>query len=277
MILLENDNIDLDAIAESGQCFRWHPIDGGYRVIAFEKVLHLFQRPGENKIHLDCSPEEYEHVWKKYLDLDTDYHEIINCIPDDDVYLKTAAECGCGIRILRQDPWETLVTFLLSQRKNIPAIKQAVEKICRSCGRYLGEEDGTPLYTFPSPCELASMSLEQLLGCSLGYRAKYIQATSNLFSNGSVSMEKLNDLSDSELFDALCSFYGVGKKIALCTMLFGFHRMDAFPVDVWMNKVSEKRYGGAIPMERYSPWGGVMQQYMFAYERKLAVRKADEV
>ncbi len=269
MVQIRNDNLDLTAIADSGQCFRWARTETGYRIIAFGKVLHISEK--DNNIILDCSETEFNEVWKDYLDLDTDYSYIIGCIPETDMYLKAAAECGSGIRILRQDPWETLITFIISQRKNIPAIKQAVEKICAAAGKLICEENGDRLYAFPSPDELASLSLEDLTKCSLGYRAKYIQATADAFANGGASTETLSHLSDDELFSALCSFYGVGKKVALCTMLFGFHRMDSFPVDVWMNRVAENRYSGEIPMEHYSPWGGVMQQYMFAYERKLAL------
>ena len=266
MVRISNKNLDLDSIAESGQCFRWKKTADGYRVIAFGRILNMAPVPQEPFIELDCTGQEYDRIWKDYLDMDTDYAGIIRCVPDEDLYLKEAAACGSGIRILRQDPWETLITFLISQRKNIPAIKQAVEKICAAAGTKIGED----LYAFPDPEQLASLSLEDLKGCSLGYRAQYIQSTADAFARGAASVEKLSAMPDEELFQALCSFYGVGKKIALCTMLFGFHRMDSFPMDVWMNRVAERRYGGEIPMERYSPWGGVMQQYMFAYERKLA-------
>lgn len=271
MVRFKNDNLDLTAIADSGQCFRWKETEDGYRVIAFGKVLYISSDPETKEICLDCSEQEFEEIWREYLDIDTDYAEIIGRIPETDLYLKAAAECGCGIRILRQDPWETLITFIISQRKNIPAIKQAVEKICAAAGQPIGCCKGEKLYAFPFPAELASLSLEDLTKCSLGYRAKYIQATADAFANGGASTEALAAMSDDDLFNALCSFYGVGKKVAFCTMLFGFHRMDSFPMDVWMNRVAEKRYSGEIPMEHYSPWGGVMQQYMFAYERKLAM------
>ena len=270
MVCFRNENLDLNAIADSGQCFRWKKTDSGYRIIALGKILHIEEDYGNNEIRLHCTEQEFEELWKEYLDLGTDYGEIIKRIPETDAYLNAAAECGCGIRILKQDPWETLITFIISQRKNIPAIKQAVEKICASAGQYIGEENGEKLYAFPSPYELSALTLEDLTKCSLGYRAKYIQATADAFASGKASTDVMSAMSDEDLFNALCSFYGVGKKVAFCTMLFGFHRMDSFPMDVWMNRVAENRYAGEIPMEQYSPWGGVMQQYMFAYERKLA-------
>lgn len=275
MVQISNNNLDLTAIADSGQCFRWKRLGAGYRVIAFGRVLHVSEDKINNAVFLDCTDTEFNEVWRNYLDLETDYSSIIKQIPDSDLYLKAAADCGSGIRILRQDPWETLITFIISQRKNIPAIKQAVEKICVAAGKHIGKEGEEDLYAFPSPAELASLSLDDLTRCSLGYRAKYIQANADAFANGGASTETMSHLTDDELFSTLCSFYGVGKKVALCTMLFGFHRMDSFPVDVWMNRVAENRYAGEIPMERYSPWGGVMQQYMFAYERKLALENND--
>lgn len=275
MVRFKNNNLDLTEIADSGQCFRWKKTEKRYRIIAFGKVLHIEKDPETGEICLDCTDSEFDEIWKDYLDLDTDYSAIIERIPETDMYLKAAAECGCGIRILRQDPWETLITFIISQRKNIPAIKQAVEKICASAGQYIGDEDGEKLYSFPSPEELAALTLDDLTKCSLGYRAKYIEATADAFANDRASIDVLSALNDDDLFNALCSFYGVGKKVAFCTMLFGFHRMDSFPMDVWMNRVAEKRYAGEIPMEHYSPWGGVMQQYMFAYERKLALDGKD--
>ncbi|MBR3355940.1 MAG: hypothetical protein IKG47_11430, partial [Oscillospiraceae bacterium] len=184
MVQIKNKNLDLTAIADSGQCFRWKRTEAGYRVIAFGRVLHMCEDKSNNEITLDCSEAEFNEVWKEYLDLDTDYSYIIRQIPESDLYLKAAAECGSGIRILRQDPWETLITFIISQRKNIPAIKQAVEKICVAAGKYIGENGEDDLYAFPSPEELASLSLDDLTKCSLGYRAKYIQATADAFANG---------------------------------------------------------------------------------------------
>lgn len=270
MITIQTACLSLDAIYDSGQCFRWTPREGGYRIAARDKILRACQ--ARDSILLYCSPEEYESIWKAYFDIDTDYPSIIRAIPENDSYLQAAAAYGQGIRILRQDPWETLITFILSQRKNIPAIRQAVEKLCAAAGRIIGEDQGEPMYSFPSPEEILCLRMDELRACGLGYRAEYVRRTAEAWRREGFSAESFSQLSDEALLAALRGFYGVGKKIALCTMLFGFHRMNAFPIDVWMQRVGA-RYPNGIPTEAYAPWGGVMQQYMFAYERYLAAEE----
>jgi N-glycosylase/DNA lyase len=281
---LELKQFDLEQIADSGQCFRWTRIledeTGGatsdiesgkikYRIIAFGKILNIEQDMTSGIVTMDCSDTDFDNIWKDYFDLDTDYGKIIDRIPEDDSYLKRAAS-GCdGIRIIRQDPWETLITFIISQRKNIPAIKASVEKICKAAGSVIGEADGEKLYAFPTPEQLSSLSMDDLNACSLGYRAQYIYKAARAAVDGVVDLDKWKSLGDEELFDKLCSLYGVGKKVANCTMLFGFYRLDSFPIDVWMNKIQDKYYPEGFPIEAYRPYGGVMQQYMFAYERSI--------
>ena len=272
MITVQTKCLSLDTIYESGQCFRWTPCGAGYRIAAKNRILHAYQDDAQGSLRLDCTPEEFEACWKAYFDLDTNYAAIIRRIPENDGYLKNAAAYGQGIRILRQEPWETLITFILSQRKNIPAIRQTVEKLCAAGGRVIGEDEGEPIYAFPTPEEILVMTPDALKACGLGYRAEYVRRTAEDFCQKGIRAENYFDLDDEALLAALCCFYGVGKKIALCTMLFGFHRMNAFPVDVWMQKVGA-RYPGGFPTESYAPWGGVMQQYMFAYERYLAAEE----
>ena len=265
---LHADHLRLDAIADSGQCFRWQPLGEGYRIIASGRVLHASQRG--DRVTLSCTRRAFDAFWRGYLDLDTDYGAIIAAIPPRDAYLRAAAAHGGGIRILRQEAWETLITFILSQRKSIPAIRQGVERLCAAAGRAIGRENGETLHAFPTPAELSALTEEDLRACGLGYRAPYVRRAAQAFARGEMDMAALSALPDEELQAALCGLYGVGRKIALCTMLFGFHRLNAFPVDVWMEKVARFRYPGGIPLADYAPWGGVMQQYMFAYERALA-------
>lgn len=267
MITVEARNISLSAIAQSGQCFRWHPDGDGFRIIFQGRVLRARQSGEEALLSFSCDEEEWEHVWRPYLDWDTDYAEIISSIPRDDVFLTAAAAYGQGIRILRQDPWETLITFILSQRKSIPAIQKAVEKLCEAAGDRIPGEEG--LFSFPGPGKIYSLGEAGLLSCGLGYRAPYAMKTAEAFLSGKMSVSSLSQLEDDALFSALCSLHGVGSKIANCVMLFGFHRLSAFPVDVWMSRVEKRRYPAGIPIKRYAPYGGVMQQYMFAYERFL--------
>ena len=161
---------DLEQIADSGQCFRWNRIsDYKYRIIAFGKILNIEQDLETGSVTMDCSDSDFDNIWKDYFDLGTDYGKIIERIPEDDEYLKRAASICDGIRIIKQDPWETLITFIISQRKNIPAIKASVEKICKAAGNVIGEADGEKLYAFPTPKQLSSLSMDDLNACSLGY------------------------------------------------------------------------------------------------------------
>ncbi len=261
-------HFDAALIADSGQCFRWQRMeDGGFRIIALDRVLHIWQDGKTGEITADCTKRDYQKIWADYFDAGTDYEAIIQSIPKNDSYLKKAAAAGTGIRILRQDSWETLISFIISQRKNIPAIRQAVEKLSAAAGKIIAEEDGTPVFSFPGPEEMAKLSLQDLKDCGLGYRAKYIYEAARRFGAEGWPAEEYAAMSDKALLEALCGIFGVGIKIAHCTMLFGFHRLGSFPMDVWMHRVEELHYPKGIPVKKYGPWAGVMQQYMFAYER----------
>ena len=266
MIIPKNPYLSLSAIADSGQCFRWRRRGKEYVIPALGRVLRVNERP-DGTLEMNCTEEEYARLWRGYFDLDTNYEAMPAVIPAKDDYLRAAAEYGQGIRILKQDPWETLISFLISQRKNIPAIRQAVEKLCQTAGRVIEEDEEGPIYAFPSPAELMRLGEEGLRACGLGYRAPYVLRAAEVFSG-----EDLNGfcgLTDEALLQALCALYGVGPKIARCVMLFGFHRLNAFPVDVWIQRVEERRYPGGLRPERFAPFAGVMQQYMYAYERYL--------
>ena len=266
MIIPKNPCLSLSAIADSGQCFRWRRREDGYLIPALDRVLRVKETEA-GALALNCTEEEYARLWRGYFDLDTDYGAMASVLPREDTYLHAAAEYGRGIRILRQDPWETLVTFLISQRKNIPAIRQAVEKLCLTGGRVIETDEEGPIYAFPSPSELKRFGEEGLRACGLGYRAPYVLRAAEVFSGE--DLNGLDSLTDEALLRALCALYGVGPKIAQCVMLFGFHRLNAFPVDVWIQRVAEKRYPGGIHPEQFAPFAGVMQQYMYAYERYL--------
>lgn len=266
MIVPKDPYLNLSAIADSGQCFRWRRRGDSYLIPAMGQALYVRETP-DGTLEMNCPEEAYRRLWQAYFDLDTDYAAVAASLPEGDAYLRAAAEYGRGIRILRQDPWETLISFLISQRKNIPAIRQAVEKLCLAGSRVIGEDEEGPLYAFPSPAELMRLGEDGLRACGLGYRAPYVLRAAEVFSR-----EDLNDfrgLQDEALFQALCALHGVGPKIAQCVMLFGFHRLNAFPVDVWIQRVEEKRYPGGIQPGRFAPFAGVMQQYMYAYERHL--------
>ncbi len=268
MIEIVVDNFNLAQISESGQCFRFNLFNDYYRIVADGKILKLWQLT-ENTIRMDCSEDDFNNYWKDYLDLKTDYADFINTIPSSDVFLTNAAAYGSGIRILRQPLFETLISFIISQRKSIPAIKTSIEAICKLCGDEL--EGG--IYAFPTPQQLAACSMEQILSCSVGYRARYILSAARSVAEGKTPLESFNELDDDTILKALLEFDGVGIKVANCVRLFGYHRLAAFPEDVWIINTVNTYYGGKFPLDLYEGFAGVMQQYMFFYARSNKLGK----
>jgi len=199
--------------------------------------------------------------------LDCDYAAIRAEADPEDAFLQTACAYGQGIRMLRQDPWEMLVSFIISQRKNIPAIKYCIEVLCARYGEPLGQMDETQLFAFPTAARLAELDEAHFLACSLGYRAKYILAAARMVASGALDLDAIAALPNEALFSALLAVPGVGEKVANCVMLFGYHRLACFPRDVWINRVEEREYGGAFPLERYPDSAGALQQYVFYYAR----------
>ncbi len=268
MNLLITDDFDLKKIAESGQCFRWARADGNtWRIIAGDRCVYA-SRAGENLFRFDCSEETFHSFWAPLFDLDESYRDIRSRIsPRKDPFLWEAAEHEKGIRILRQDPWEMLITFIISQNRNIPAIQRSVELLSEMCGERHLDSRGCEYFSFPSPARLSALSREQLLSCKLGYRWKYVQAAAAAVADGSMDPGKLQAAGCEESIRCLTGLCGVGPKVASCVALFGLHQLDAFPRDVWINRVLENEYPDGYPFETYSPFNGVYQQYMFAYYR----------
>ena len=275
------DDFDLGKIADSGQCFRFNKCRDGYSVVAGDKFVFIKQlndEPGKTSdngqwYELSCSEKEYEEFWKEYFDLNTDYRNIRGLIDkQEDEYLYNASEYGKGIRILRQDPWEMLISFIISQRKNIPAIKASIEKICALSGNKIATDpEGNAIYSFPGPDKLAQVSMDELSACSLGYRDKYVHRAALDVASSVCDLESFKKLADPELMDKLLELYGVGIKVANCEILFGYHRLNAFPKDVWINRVLEQRYPKGFLFEKYAPYNGVMQQYLFFYSRSEGI------
>ena len=260
MITIDLEDFDIEKIAESGQCFRLNKEDDHWINVAGDRLIRIY----DNK--LKCNARDYNTFWKPYFDLETDYSVFRNKIPKNDKFLSKAADFGKGIRILRQDPWEMLITFIISQRKNIPAIKSSVESICSLYGHEI--EEG--IHSFPTATELAHATESELKNCGLGYRVPYIIAATQMVSSGKLDLESISNYSDEELLEALMSVKGVGIKVANCVSLFGYHRIDAFPIDVWINRVLEEKYDNDFPINRYNGFAGVIQQYMFYYVRNNA-------
>lgn len=260
MIITDNRDFNIAKIADSGQCFRLNKTAEGYRLIAHGRVLNITVT--DDICHLHC-PKEDEPLWHSYFDLDTDYAAFRAAVPPQDDYLCMATAYGRGIRILNQDPWEMLISFIISQRKSIPSIKTSIEALSRRFGEPLGEG----LYAFPSAKSLATAPTEELSACSLGYRTGYVRCAASMVLNGELRLEELRQADDEGLINSLMSVRGVGAKVAHCVSLFGYHRLNAFPRDVWINRVIDTHYNGSFDLSPYLGFAGVIQQYMFFYGR----------
>lgn len=286
MITIEKENFSISQICASGQCFRLNPIEGTekfYELTAGDRYLKIevLEDPKEakapddgekaensvGKVRFYCTQEEFEQVWKGYFDLDTCYNDYLSLIKGDE-YLRKAAQFGSGIRILRQDLWEMIVTFLLSQQSNIPRIKMMIQNISRQYGDRKETYDGKEYYAFPRAEQLAQASEEELRALKLGYRSKYLCKTARMAADGTVNLEKIKEMSYDEARKELLQLSGVGGKVADCICLFALHKLDAFPVDTHIQKVLDTVYAGKFPFEKYKGCAGVMQQYIFYYDLK---------
>lgn len=263
---------DAGKIAESGQCFRMVMTeDGSYDVIFRNNYLNIKpvcynEITGESILEFDCSEAEYNEIWREYFDLDTDYSKIVSMVDKEDKFLNEAVNYGRGMRILRQDPWEMLISFIISQRKSIPAIRTSIERLCKMCDEKIETAHGIK-YLFPDAGTIAKLSIDELASCGLGYRARYISETAKKVASGEFNVYALEELADNELREALMSLCGVGVKVADCVMLFGYRRLSAFPEDVWIKRAMETEYPNGFPFDKYQGYSGIMQQYIFFYIR----------
>jgi len=263
-----DDDFDLNKIAASGQCFRFtQEDDGSYRIISGGRCLYAAQT-GENEFGLECNRSEFDQYWRAYFDLDLSYRAIRERVSSkDDPFLAAAADDQKGVRILRQDPFEMLITSILTQNKNIPAICRSVELLAEAAGEAKTDSRGKLFHAFPQPEAIAAMTEEELKRCRLGYRSGYVKAAAGAVLSGELDLESLMTADDERTMKALTSIYGVGSKVASCVSLFGLHHLDAFPLDVWIRRVLDNEYPNGYPFETYSPYNGIYQQYMFAYYR----------
>lgn len=266
MITVELDNFSLREICQSGQCFRMEEIEENvFELIAGDKYLKMSQEG--SIVNFYCSDMEFLCYWVPYFDIDADYGRYIEKINPRDKYLTAAAQCGSGIRILKQDPWEMIITFLISQQNHISRIKGCVERLCRQYGECRQKPDGGEYWTFPTQEQLGRATEEELRELGMGYRAKYIVETTRSFLEGEHSIEKIyENRYYSRVKKELMELSGVGEKVADCICLFGLHHMDAFPIDTHIRQVLKEHYKKGFPNRRYRGMRGIMQQYIFYYE-----------
>ncbi len=258
--LIENATcLSLGQTLDCGQAFRWSEEDGVWQGIAGGKLRRLSQ-DGDAITIYNCDEKEFLEFYRPYFDLDRSYDDIITAVAGNEV-LKNATSLAGGIRILRQDPWETLCSFIISQNNNIPRIKGIISRLCEQYGDKI---DGG--FTFPSAEKIAALQPEDLAPLRAGFRAKYILDAARKLSSGEVSIERIEKLSTDDARAELTKIYGVGEKVADCTLLFAFSRIDAFPKDVWIKRAMTVLFDGKLP-ECAVPYAGIVQQYLFHYAR----------
>ncbi len=264
--LLIPDDFDLEKIASCGQCFRVRKFDDGtYRFITGCHILYIRRLEGSQYL-VSVTPEEWHEIWEKYFDLTRNYADLRTSAASKNEFLRKAMEYGRGLRVLRQEPWEMLITFIISQRKNIPAISKSVEM--------LAEKYGSPISTsrenlclFPTAEQLRAASIEDLSKCQLGYRAAYVRDAVAQVLSGALDLSAIADYEDEMLFQELLKVHGVGKKVANCVCLFGYGRLARVPVDVWISRVIQEECKGENPFPAFGENAGIMQQYAFYYEK----------
>ncbi|MDD6094418.1 MAG: DNA glycosylase [Clostridia bacterium] len=257
---------------DCGQCFRFDPdsepeFDNQVTGIAFGKSVS-FADGADGELLIKSSPEDFESVWKKYLSLDTDYEKINSRIISSvggagGEHMKRAVQLSSGIRILRQDSWEALCSFIVSQNNNIPRIKKIIREMCL---RYGEKVDGGN--AFPTAKALADAGETAIFNMRTGFRAKYIYDAAKKVSSGELSLDAVRCAPTYEEAEKLLlSVSGVGPKVAACTLLFGFSRLEAFPVDVWIKRVIERRFPDGLDPKIFGEYAGIAQQYLFYCER----------
>ena len=257
---------------ECGQVFRFRPFNDGYLVFSMDKCAYCYQENDQTVV--ECKSEDKEY-FLNYFDLSRDYSAIYcDALSTGVEVLISSATAGKGIRILNQNPEETLFSFIISQNNNIPRIKGIIEKLCTSLGEkkeFMGES----YYTFPSAKIMTQKSVDFYKSLSLGYRSEYIYRLSQKLTNG-FDVLSLRDKTTIDLKKSLLEIHGVGPKVADCVLLFGFHRSDSFPVDTWIDKVYRENFNGKLTnREKISEWflsefkenAGYFQQYLFHYKR----------
>ncbi len=261
-VLLKDSDLDIYKTFDCGQCFRFESVgEDCVAGVAFGKRLVLKNTP-EGVLLEGVSAEEYEAVWKDYLDMDRDYEGINRSLSSYEK-LQTAAATGYGIHILNQEPWEALCSFIISQNNNIPRIKKIIEKLCR----LYGKEIKGGVYAFPTPAALLAAGEEGVAQSGCGFRTRYILGAAAQVESGELIPDELMGLSYGQAFERLLQLKGVGPKVANCVLLFGLRHTEAFPVDVWIKRVMEKYFEPDFDPAVFGSYAGIAQQYLFYNER----------
>lgn len=256
------EDLDLAQTLDCGQSFRWTITeDGGFSGVAYNKAVTM--KLEDKTLYIEnATKEDFENIWRTYLDLNLDYGKIRREISKIHPVLKEAARYAPGIRILQQEPYEALCTFIISQNNNIKRIKGIISRLCENFGEKLSSGD----YAFPTAEKISTLSEEDLAPLRAGFRNKYIIDGAKKVASGEVNLEKCRDIPYNEAREELMKIKGVGQKVADCTLLFGMHRIEAFPIDVWMKRAMDTLFPNMSGND-FGEYAGIAQQYIFHYSR----------
>lgn len=269
IIKIENSGINLENTFESGQCFRWIKISSNeYEGVCGGKAVHLYSEKN-NKLYINLLSQKFtdedEIFFKNYFDVNAKYKEVLKkiCLKND--ILKKAMHFAPNIRILRQDPWETLCSFIISQNNNIIRIKNIIERFCFFFGKRITDH----YYAFPTYQSISTKNLKDLEVIRSGFRARYIIDAAQKIASGEVNLEAIRDTPTDLARAELMKIKGVGEKVADCTLLYGYDRLEVVPKDVWINRAIKVLFPGTEDLtEIFGEYAGVAQLYIFNYVRK---------
>ncbi|MDR1540748.1 MAG: hypothetical protein LBU32_22640 [Clostridiales bacterium] len=280
-VITEPESFDIEQTLECGQCFRFRRLSKPgcgwkeYAVLAFSKVLFVRQT-AEKIVFYPSTMLDFKNYWSGYFDLARDYGIIKTFLSGRGKNMRQAIETAPGIRILRQDPWECLISFIISQNNNIPRIKKNIESISRA----FGDPIGGGFHCFPTAERLCKASIDELLECKIGFRAKYILDAARTIARKEADLASIDKLPTDEAREALIKFSGVGPKIADCTLLFAYGRTEVFPTDVWIKRIMSQTYfsGGdasaneirSFAAKEFGSFAGFAQQYLYAGTRQMS-------
>lgn len=256
-IILSEKDFGLDDTLDCGQAFRWKKIDSDYKCTYEGSFLNNYLRISEISDGLfilhNVSEEDFLDRWLDYFDLSTDYSTLKEMFSEDET-LSAACKFANGIRLLKQDSWECLISFIISQNNNIPRIKGIIDRLCESYGG------------FPTAEQMKGVTADDLSYLRSGFRGKYLSDAVGCVNSGKISLSDIAHSPIDKAREALRLIKGVGPKVAECVLLFGMHRTEAFPVDVWIKRVLEEYYPNGFP-EFARENAGIAQQYLFHYIR----------
>lgn len=280
VVLEDVKDFELPHIFECGQCFRWNKQeDDSYTGVANGKVINL-KKEGCDVYIDNTGRDEIENIWYSYFDLNRDYGSIKSQLAELDETMQTSVKFGHGIRILKQDEWETLVSFIISANNRIPMIKRAIEALSENHGEYIGEYKGKKYYSFPRPEDLCNLDITDIQYSGIGFRGKYILNAAKIVADKEVDIYNLRNMSTNDAREQLMIFPGIGPKVSDCIMFFSMDKDDVFPIDIWVKRVMEYFYvpeGTSLKkiqifaQDKFGDIAGFAQQYLFYYARELKI------